>query len=236
MAKRSEAKALLIRLPLRPTRPAISNTEAEVANRNSPAGSEKPRRGRRLLRDRRRAELIETAIKVMKERGDVRARVADVTRAAGVAKGTFYVHFDSWEKLVLAVHNQLSVEIQEGMMQRAKNARNDSWCEFLEREAAIFVDTLVAMGPLRRVVLYGPTDPQPDVDGPVVKTIRALIKIGVSNRAFAIDDPKTAGTLMFSAWRGAIDVIVARGNRTRHLRALRQMMRGWLSVADRANA
>jgi AcrR family transcriptional regulator len=52
------------------------------------------RRARRVSRDERCAELLEAARQVFTKKGYHAATVDDITRAAGVAKGTFYLYFN----------------------------------------------------------------------------------------------------------------------------------------------
>jgi AcrR family transcriptional regulator len=47
-----------------------------------------------VLRDERRAQLVAAAREVFGQRGYHETTVDDITRAAGVAKGTFYLYFD----------------------------------------------------------------------------------------------------------------------------------------------
>ena len=58
---------------------------AQIDARSCPGG----RRGR----DIRRRELLEAAVSVFSEKGIASASVDDIVRAAGVAKGTFYLYF-----------------------------------------------------------------------------------------------------------------------------------------------
>lgn len=46
-------------------------------------------------RDRRRRELLDVALKVFSERGYHETRISDLIEAAGVARGTFYLYFES---------------------------------------------------------------------------------------------------------------------------------------------
>ena len=68
----------------------------------------KPRKGRRRLKPAvRRSELLDAALRVLRSKGPAKVRVEDVTRAAGAAKGTFYLYFSSWEDLLVAVREHL---------------------------------------------------------------------------------------------------------------------------------
>src|SRR6059036_3930333 len=48
---------------------------------------------RSVVKDERRAQLVQAAQAVFAQRGYHAATVDDITRAAGVAKGTFYLYF-----------------------------------------------------------------------------------------------------------------------------------------------
>jgi AcrR family transcriptional regulator len=71
----------------------------------------RPRRS--VARDERRASLLAAAREVFVQKGYHATTVDDVTRAAGVAKGTFYLYFD--EK------REIYVEIVEGFLQLVKD-------------------------------------------------------------------------------------------------------------------
>ena len=66
-----------------PRRTVAVARKREAASRRSPA-----------LRDERRAQLVAAARDVFGQKGYHAATVDDITRAAGVAKGTFYLYFD----------------------------------------------------------------------------------------------------------------------------------------------
>ena len=188
-------------------------------------------RGRRLPRDLRRGELIQAAIKVMGERGDTGARVSDVTTAAGVAKGTFYVHFQSWDDLVVAVRDHVADGFRRGVMLRAANIEGAAWPAFIEDEAVLFIDALIAMGPLHEAIFHGPAAFKPTkTPNPFVALIETLLKRGASDGAFALENTRAAALLLFSVWHATADAIAAKAGRARHLAALRQLMRKWLSA------
>jgi AcrR family transcriptional regulator len=59
----------------------------------APKDATRPKRSA-ALRDERRAQLVTAARDVFGQKGYHAATVDDITRAAGVAKGTFYLYFD----------------------------------------------------------------------------------------------------------------------------------------------
>jgi AcrR family transcriptional regulator len=72
-----------------------------------------PKVRRSLARDERRAELIAAARDVFSRKGYHAATVDDITRAAGVAKGTFYLYFQ--EK------REIYYEVVRGFLQLIKD-------------------------------------------------------------------------------------------------------------------
>ena len=58
---------------------------------------------RTVDRTARRSQLVAAATEVFGEKGVSGATVADIVRAAGVAQGTFYLHFESKDDVIVAV-------------------------------------------------------------------------------------------------------------------------------------
>lgn len=63
-------------------------------------------------RDRRRRELLDVALRVFSERGYHETRIADLIEAAGVARGTFYLYFDSKNAIFHALLDELVERIR----------------------------------------------------------------------------------------------------------------------------
>lgn len=70
-----------------------------AAAKSTPAKGERDEDGRSLraerMRERRRREVLDVALRVFSERGYHLARIDDIVREAGVARGTFYLYFES---------------------------------------------------------------------------------------------------------------------------------------------
>jgi AcrR family transcriptional regulator len=75
-----------------------------------------PARKRTLLRpDERRRQLLEAATWVFARKGYRRAAVSDIIGRAGVARGTFYLYFQSKEQVFLAVVDDFHSRIRRGL-------------------------------------------------------------------------------------------------------------------------
>ena len=75
-----------------------------------------PSRRTPLAPDERRHQLLQAATWVFARKGYRRAGISDIIARAGVARGTFYLYFDSKEQVFLAIvsdfHNRISQAIR----------------------------------------------------------------------------------------------------------------------------
>jgi AcrR family transcriptional regulator len=105
-----------------------------------------------LAPDARRQQLITAAATVIARRGYRAAGVSDIVTAAGVARGTFYLYFESKAQIFLAIaddfYDRLELAIERGVAPSADGSGQSSlretlyrWLEFFHqhREAAIVV-------------------------------------------------------------------------------------------------
>src|SRR5438045_8253213 len=78
--------------------------------------------------DERREDLLAAATRVFADKGMDEATVADVTKAAGVAKGTFYLYFRTKEHLLAALKERFIDEaLQHAQMLYGRVGREDWW-------------------------------------------------------------------------------------------------------------
>lgn len=61
-------------------------------------------------------QLLEAATDVFHEHGFHRAKVSDITEAAGVAQGTFYLYFSSKDEIFLEVLQRFASDLQEAVL------------------------------------------------------------------------------------------------------------------------
>lgn len=105
-----------------------------------------PRRSKReQARDERRAQLLQAARQVFCTKGYHAATVDDITRAAGVAKGTFYLYFSEKRHIFYELIQRFFDLVTRAGMSVAEEARSaDDFFDRVEhaarRLAAIFRD------------------------------------------------------------------------------------------------
>ena len=71
--------------------------------------------------ERTRTALLDAARRVFAETGYLNAEIAQITRAAGLATGTFYVHFDNKLQLLQAMVEQFSSDLVERGLNRPEH-------------------------------------------------------------------------------------------------------------------
>ena len=197
---------------------------------------------RRLSPDVRRAELLEAALCVLRRRGPMNARVEDVTEAAGVAKGTFYLYFPSWDDLLVEIRAHLcSTYVSEMQDIFAVEALSDWWAAF-EKECVHFVDFVEELGSeLHMVIFHGSiADRPPDLTMFYEKTWADMLKKGIESGSCRNVSVDIAAQLIFSVLHKTAENILQTGDRDRNFNTMFDLLRAWLCtsgpvVADQKN-
>lgn len=116
------------------------------------------------IREQRRRELLDVALRVFAQRGYHQARIADIIDAAGVARGTFYLYFESKNAIFHALLDDLLARLRASVVgvSMASDAPpvNVQIRQSVERVLAAFV----ASPDLTRVVLREAVGLEPEVD------------------------------------------------------------------------
>lgn len=162
----------------------------------------------------RRQELLEAALKLFVEHGVTEPTVADITDAAGAAKGTFYRYFESKDDLIAALQEDYTDELSDLLSQRIEAAAPDGrWAqiealidassEFYRRNAQVHhLLFRIGNGHDEMTVREGHTA-RPYI------VMRDLIEAGVHEGAFSCEDVELTSYLLFSALHAALDLEVA---------------------------
>lgn len=79
-----------------------------------------------------RSELIQVGIRFSKELGLQKMSVEKLTEAVGIAKGSFYLFFDSKEDFILAIAEYAGGETQKMLVSKLNGRRQMSAHEFME--------------------------------------------------------------------------------------------------------
>jgi len=158
----------------------------------------------------RRRDLLDAGLAVFVEKGVAAATLDHVTQRAGVAKGTFYLHFESKEHLLAALQADFEQRLVERIDARVTDA-GESWAARLDT----WVDAALADYPADRalhdVLFHHPVLPG-DTKGmraerDLASSLTDLIDGGIEAGAFSTADPPLTAMLLCSAMHRAFDRI-----------------------------
>jgi len=168
---------------------------------------------RRRTRDARRRELLEAAVGVFADKGIASTSVDDIVRAAGVAKGTFYLYFATKDDAINAVAEWLV----ESVADRIRLIATD-----VDRSP---VERLLAFGASVRQVGGEPYElelvevvhrPENRVlhdrmgeraMSRLAPEVAAIIASGIERGMFRRQDPDRAGTWVMACFGSLHDVV-----------------------------
>lgn len=184
---------------------------------------------RRLRPDARRVELLQAALRVLREKGPLDARVEDVTEAAGAAKGTFYLYFSSWDDLLIQIRGHLLSTYVSEMHKRFAAAVLSDWWTAFERECIHFIDFVVELGDLHKAIFHGPVvDRSLDAAPSAEALLAGMLRTGIDSGACRTVEVDAAAPLLFSLLHTTADNVAQKGNREHYLAAMFDLLRAWL--------
>jgi AcrR family transcriptional regulator len=193
-----------------------------------PGFSSGPRQStrRRLHPDARRAELIESAIRVLRELGPEVCRVEDITDAAGTAKGNFYRYFPGWDDLLVAVRDHILDSYRAELAQRCAGISATNWWTVLDAEIERFVDFQLDLKGLHQVIFHGPASAArpSETHRSAASTVALFLAAGVAEGACTPLDVEATAPILFDLLHGAADRIAAGMDRERVLGAIRHIV------------
>lgn len=185
---------------------------------------------RRLAPADRRAELIDAAIGVLRAGVAEGNWVAEVTRAAGAAKGTFYVYFPSWEDMLAVVRERLIDECNAPIRNALAAPDRVDWWGVLEEQCRRFFDLVTEFSRHHALIFHAalPRDPARAArSGPAL--LAAGIERGVADGCFGPVDVEAAAQLLFAVVHAAADAVLAGGGHERWIAACAELARRYLA-------
>jgi AcrR family transcriptional regulator len=162
----------------------------------------------------RREQLLDAAAAVFLDRGLAQATMADVTEAAGVAKGTIYLYFDSKSALLTALRARYASQwlAQSGRLDappgRGGHARQ------LRSFLGEMYDFSAANQQLHHLLFHAA---EVSEDEPLEQARAALVRFvtrGAEAGAFAVDDPEETAAFLLDGLHGLL-LRSLHANRTR---------------------
>lgn len=183
-----------------------------------------PRRRTRAPEERR-AALLDAAEQVFLAKGFGATSIDDIVAAADVAKGTFYLYFESKEVLLVALRERFIALFVGALQQAMDRHRADNLRGRLRTWVEAAVDTFLDHVALHDVVFheFRHADHRLERGNPVVDQLAGLLARGHAAEAWQAEDPHLFAVLVFHALHGALDDVAAHGTRADRPRLKRQL-------------
>ena len=157
----------------------------------------------------RRDQLLVAAERLFAEKGVDATTVADITGLAGVAKGTFYLYFDSKDQLIAGLRER----VVNGMLELAAESfarigTTDYW-QLADEIVATIVDYEMEHREAVRAVLESgmsreTMDFMHQCNQRMIDMLEAGIRAGMDAGVFAVSDPHVTAELLNFACEGTV--------------------------------
>lgn len=195
------------------------------------------RQRRRVRAEERRQELLEAAVEVFTRRGMHQTTVEDVTRAAGVAKGTFYLYFDSKEQLLGSLKQRFVDELVSRAAELSERVGKDDWWALAETTVTSMVDFMLEHRGMIQIFAQEGYTPEShrlfaEAQDKLVMMMAAGIQAGIEAGAFRVADPLMTATLLSHAIDGTLQHSILYGgelDRARLIEATNELLRKTLA-------
>lgn len=188
---------------------------------------DRPQR-RRLSPEARRREIVEAAERLLNADG-ARVRVEDVVREAGVAKGTFFLYFPTWDDLLEAVRDRMVAAFDAAYPLPTEIGGPIDWPALVDAQAAAFIDFSLSRRGAGEAVFHSDFAGRRPLADNGVKRIAAVVRAGQEAGAFGPADPEPTARLMFAAIHEAADAVAGGADRAAMLAALGTLLRRTLA-------
>ncbi len=162
----------------------------------------------------RREELMDAAQRLFLEKGFAATSVAEIVDAADVAKGTFYLYFQTKDDVLKALQARFVELFCERIDAVARASASDSWVRRLD----VLMETCV-LGYLDEVALHDlvfqqfqPTKRDMKRANPLVSRLTSFLVEGHAAGAFAFVDARLTAVMLFNSMHSAVDDCLADGS------------------------
>ena len=187
--------------------------------------------------DVRRQELMDAAVRIFKEKGISRTTVSDITASAGVAKGTFYLYFDSKGQLLGAIKERFVDEILEHATSDYQRVGREDWWSLVDSIIENWTDFMLERADMIQVIMQEPMTPDSyrifaETEAKVDAMFTSGMNAGIEAGVFKTSDPELMSKLFHYALDGTLTHAILYGekiDRDRFVAAGKELVRKTLT-------
>jgi AcrR family transcriptional regulator len=165
--------------------------------------------------DQRRDDLLNAAQRLFIKQGIGPTSVEQITAAADVAKGTFYLHFASKDEIHTALEARFAQQLLAKIAAAIAKQAPDDWPAKLGTWAATGLGAYLESIRLHDALFYGsrPATREGLVDNIVIDHLVELLQAGAAAGAWSVDDAHFTAVFLFSGFHGIVDDAYDKGKR-----------------------
>lgn len=157
----------------------------------------------------RRQQLLDAAERCFVERGVHDTTVADITEAAGVAKGTFYLYFGSRDQLLGALKERLVQRMVDGIADELSSLQGATVIDRMDQVVVGVIDQQLTHQHLSAIDLQEPADPttaEPFAEASrhLIELIEAEIRTAMHAGQIHVDDPEVTAAMIAFGLSGTV--------------------------------
>jgi AcrR family transcriptional regulator len=182
----------------------------------------------------RREELMDAAEHLFLARGIAATSVDAIVARADVAKGTFYLHFQSKERLLAALQQRFIDDFCAELQTAIDRCRPGDWRARLRAWVAAGVDGYLDRRALHDLVFheFRPEGGRATHKNSTVDQLAEFLRQGARAGAWSIRDPRLQAIMLFHALHGAVDHATTKSRVSRKLltRTVQRFFASALSV------
>jgi AcrR family transcriptional regulator len=183
---------------------------------------------RRLRPEARRLEIVEAAERLLNVHGS-QVRVEDVVREAGIAKGTFFLYFPTWDDLLQTVRDRVIAQFNAAYPLPTEVDGPVDWPALMEWLACAFIDFSLSRRGIGEAIFHSDLAERRPLADNRVSQLTAMILAGQEAAAFGPVAPEPTARLLFAATHAAADAIAGGADREAMLAALKSLLRRTLA-------
>ncbi|MFK0161083.1 TetR/AcrR family transcriptional regulator [Rhizobium sp. NPDC090279] len=161
----------------------------------------------------RREELMDAAQRLFLEKGFGATSVAEIVDAADVAKGTFYLYFQTKDDVLAALKVRFVERFCETIEIATTAAASRDWMERLDVWMQACVVAYLDDVTLHDLVFqqFHPAKRSMKRANPIVSRLASFLLEGHAAGAFSFADARLTAVMLFNAMHGAVDECLADG-------------------------
>lgn len=157
--------------------------------------------------EERRDELMTAAERLFLAKGVEQTTIEEITSGAGVAKGTFYLHFSSKADVLEALRGRFVQGVLDGIVAAVEGQRQEDWRGKLAAwSAACATGYLDAAGLHHLAFVAAPPATREGLSSNIlIAHLSELIAAGAADNAWPVGDPGFTAVFLFNALHGVVN-------------------------------